>query len=177
MMPCLPFAFASNLADKVCNTPIDGSPGVAVPKKARVGYWAHGPSTSPDHMLGRRTSSFIMVAAAVSVVPCPQQYLQRFVGSTVEESASGGQKAARVRRVSGMASTLYDGISMTLIEAHSKLSGQPLESAKNANSLAMDAGTTGSWLHMLAARVFCSSVSTAFSAGAWRSSALSTRRL
>jgi hypothetical protein len=29
---------------------------------------------------------------------------------------------------------------MTLIEAHSKLSGQPLESAKNANSLAMDAG-------------------------------------
>ena len=66
---------------------------------------------------------------------------------------------------------------MTLMDAHSKLSGHPLESAKYANSLAIDAGTTGSWPHMLAARVFCSSESTAFSAGAWRSSALSTRRL
>ena len=66
---------------------------------------------------------------------------------------------------------------MTLMAAHSKLSGHPLESAKYASSLAMAAGTTGSWPHMLAARVFCSSESTAFSAGAWRSSALTMRRL
>ena len=105
-MPCLPLLLASSLADRVCNTPIDGSPGVAVPKKARVGYWARGPSTSPDHIAGRRTSSFIMVAAAVRVVPCAQQYLQRFVGSIVALSASGGTKAGLVLKVSGMASTL-----------------------------------------------------------------------
>ena len=114
-MPCLPLLFASSLADRVCNTPIDGSPGVAVPKKARVGYWARGPSTSPDHIAGRRTSSFIIVAAAARVVPCAQQYRHRFVGSMVELSASGGTKAGRVRKVSGIARTLYEGTSITLM--------------------------------------------------------------
>ena len=42
MMPCLPLALANSLEDRVCNTPIDGSPGVAVPKKRGRGIGPEG---------------------------------------------------------------------------------------------------------------------------------------